>query len=561
MKPKKYDYFIGSVAILALILLLAELSSFFNAFLPFIKTLNLCCLLIFISDVLFRFAFFKDKLEYLRRNWFDFIILIPLVQFIRGFDHTPFFVISWQIVIISTLVSRLRKLNKFIELLSLKPAHLMVGSFAAAIIAGAVLLMLPASSQAGARTTFVDAFFTATSATCVTGLAVVDTGSHFSLFGQTVILFLIQIGGLGIMTFSVSVAMLLKKQVGAQKEIAMQDILDQDTLGSVKNLVLFLVKMTVALELMGALFLFASWIGQFHSIPKTAYYALFHSVSAFCNAGFSPFSDSLMSMRSDISTNVIICFLIISGGIGFTVIRDVTDNFRNKFVLRHEKLMRFKMQTKVVFAITALLILLGGCAFYFLEAQGSFAGFDTKGKIIASLFQSVSTRTAGFNTVDIGRLSASTLLIAMFLMFIGAAPGSTAGGVKVTTLAVLWATLVASFRQKEQVEIYKRTIPAEVIKKAITLFIFSAGIVFVFAAILVYTEHKEFLAVLFETVSAFGTVGLSTGITPSLTGKGKLIISLLMFIGRIGPLALAYAIIRYRRPAKYEYAEERVMIG
>ncbi|MDD5348319.1 MAG: TrkH family potassium uptake protein [Candidatus Omnitrophica bacterium] len=452
-------------------------------------------------------------------------------------------------------------MGSIIELLSLKPAQLMVATFASAVSCGALLLMLPASSQAGAGTTFVDALFTATSATCVTGLAVVDTGKHFSIFGQLVILFLIQTGGLGIMTFSVSIALLLKRQVSAHSEIAMQDVLEQDAIAGVKRLILFILKMTLGLELAGALLLCAAWLGKFPSALETAYYALFHSVSAFCNAGFSPFSDNLMGLQSDAVTNIVICLLIVCGGIGFTVIKDVTDNFRDKFVLRKDKLIRFKLQTKIVFSMTALLVVGGACLIYLLETKGSFAGFDTKTKVLASVFQSVSARTAGYNTVDIGRLSASTLLVMILLMFVGAAPGSTAGGIKVTTFAVLWHTMTASLRQKNEVEIYKRTVPAEVIKKAITLFAFAAGIVFVFAAVLVYTERKEFLAVAFETVSAFGTVGLSTGITPELTEKGKLIVSLLMFIGRLGPLAIAYAVIRYRRPAKYQYAEERVMIG
>lgn len=561
MQVKKYDYFIGAAGVFAFLLLMAELSPYFGRFLFVIKSLNLAILLLFVSDVCFKFLFYKNKKEYFRHNWFDLIIFVPLVQFIRGIEHTPFFIISWQFVIVSMLISRLRKINKFIALLSLRPAQLAVASFAFAILAGTVLLMLPAASHTGGQTSFADALFTATSATCVTGLAVVDTGTHFSIFGQLVILCLIQIGGLGIMTFSVSVALFLKQQVGMQQEAVMQDMLDQEAIAGVKRLILFIVKMTLILETLGALLLFITWLGRFPSVLQTGYAALFHSVSAFCNAGFSIFSDNLMGFKTDIATNVIICLLIVCGGLGFTVIKDLTDNFRDKFMLRHDKLMRFRLQTKTVLMSTIFLIVSGALLIFFLEGTSSFSLFSGKEKVLASFFQSVAARTAGFNTVDIGRLSASTLLVFIALMFVGAAPGSTAGGVKVTTFAVLWSTLVASFKQKEEVELFRRTVPADVIKKAVTLFVFSALIVFAFALILLYTERKEFLSVFFETVSAFGTVGLSTGLTPALTEKGKLIISLLMFIGRLGPLAIAYAVIRLRRPARYAYAEERMVIG
>ncbi|KPK96588.1 MAG: hypothetical protein AMJ95_13405, partial [Omnitrophica WOR_2 bacterium SM23_72] len=415
------------------------------------------------------------------------------------------------------MVSRVRKANKFVALLSLKPAQLMVTSFFFAIGMGAILLMLPLASASGEKTSLVDALFTATSATCVTGLIVKDTASHFSFFGQTVILCLIQIGGLGIMTFSVSLALLLGKRLQMQRQIVMQDVLDQETLFNVKDLILFIVKMTVFFELIGAFVLFFIWQGRFESKLVTAYYALFHSVSAFCNAGFSTFTDSLMRFSKDIWTNVTIMALIVLGGLGFTVVKDLFDSLRRK------KAFRFRVQTKIVLIMTLLLIVVGAIGFYLLEVYHSLIGLGTKDKILVSLFQSTTSRTAGFNTCDISGLSSATIFMIMILMFIGGSPGSTAGGIKTTTLAVLAAAVASGFRQKEESELYRRTIPFEVVRKAFSVFLISLFIVAAFFLLLLFIEQERFPGLMFEAVSAFGTVGLSTGATALLSQKGKLV--------------------------------------
>lgn len=558
---RKLDYFIGFVAVSAFFLLLAENSVFLSQYQYAIRVLNLSISLIFIVDIILRFILSKDKILYLRRNWVDSIVFISLIQLIITSGNTPFSVVVRQVVIITMLISRFKKSAKLINLISLRPAQLMITSFVFVICAGAILLMLPAATKSGVKLSLLDALFTATSATCVTGLIIKDTAVYFSLFGQTVILFLIQVGGLGIMTFSISLALILKKSIGIQKEVLMRDVLDHHTLIDIKAMILFIFKMTLAFEILGAVVLFLLWRGRFPGVLNTMYNALFHSVSAFCNAGFSTFGDSLVGFYNDIPTNITICLLIISGGLGFMVIKDLTDNFKKKIFRTGGARMRFKLQTKIVLLSSILLILLGGVFFYLLERDNSLVFMDTKSKIVASFFQSVTSRTAGFNTIDISKLSSASLFLMIIFMFIGGSPGSTAGGVKTTTISILWAVITCGMKRKENVEMFKRTVPVEVIKKAVTILVISFLLLFIFVVFLLHTERKEALQVIFETASAFGTVGLSAGITPELSPTGKMAVTLLMFIGRIGPLTVAYGFLNQRKSANYLYAEENVSIG
>ncbi|MBN1621286.1 MAG: Trk family potassium uptake protein [Endomicrobiales bacterium] len=561
MKLKFKDYFIGIVAIFAFIVLLIENCECFYGYRYIFSILNLTVLFVFIIDVVVRIFLGEDRKEYLKNNWFDLIVFLPLIQFVPGLENTSLFVVIRQVVIVVILISRTRKTSKFISLLSLRPTLLMILSFAFAIGAGAILLMLPISTNSGLKMPFVDAVFTATSATCVTGLIVQDTAAYFSRFGQLVILGLIQIGGLGIMTFSVSLALVMKKQVSFKQQVAMQEVLDQDTLENVKGLVYFIFKMTFLIELIGALMLSVLWYGKFKNIFTSLYHGFFHSISAFCNAGFSTFSDSLMQFSGDIGTNIVICALIIAGGVGFMIIRDLYHNIKYRIFGVGSKVIKLKIQSKIVLKISLILIILGAAGIYFFEGSNVFSSFDQTSKIIVSLFQSVTTRTAGFNSCDFSRLSHSTLLFMIILMFIGASPGSTGGGVKTTTFSVIWAAVASGLSGRKNVEMHKRTIPYEVVQKALVVFFLSLAIVSGFSIALMYFEKKVFSDLLFETVSAFGTVGLSTGITGSLTTKGKLLITLLMFIGRLGPLTIVYLFAHFKKPADYEYAEEKVMIG
>ena len=561
MIEKKLDYIVGLVALFAFLLLVVERSTPLVPYLPLIRKLNLIVLGIFAADVLFRFFFSSDKKAHLRHQWFNAIVFVPLIQVVLGGEDSSFSTVIREIVIVVVLISRTRRAQKFMTLLGLKPAQLMVTSFAFAIGIGAVLLMVPIATSSGTRTDLVDALFTATSATCVTGLIVRDTGTYFSTFGQCVILLLIQFGALGIMTFSVLLTLFLRKRMSMQQQVVMQDILDQDTLDDARHLIRFIIKMTLLFEGIGAVALFVVWSRSIEGTVFRAYCALFHSISAFCNAGFSLFSDSLVRFADDASTHVVVGLLIVSGGLGFMVIRDLYQNVRQRLRAHRGQAPRLRVQTRIVVSMSLVLILLGALLIYAIEYRHAFVSHSSRGSVLLALFQSITTRTAGFNTCDIATLSSATFLVMIVLMFIGASPGSTGGGIKTTTLSVLWAIAVSTFRQKDEVNLMRRSIPQETRRKAITLFIFSIMLVLMFATLLLYTEKKPMADLLFETVSAFGTVGLSTGITPTLSTTGKILVILLMFIGRLGPLTLGYAFATRKIRTRYSYPDERVMVG
>jgi trk system potassium uptake protein TrkH len=438
----------------------------------------------------------------------------------------------------------------------------MLISFAGIIGFGTALLMQPAATVAGRHTDLIGALFTATSATCVTGLTVYDTATHFTLFGQAVILALIQVGGLGIMTFSMSLALLMRRGISMKNQSIMQDVLDQDTVISMHRLVKFIIIMTFLLEAAGATVLFFSFLPAFDSTGQAVWAAVFHSVSAFCNAGFSTFSDNLTGFKYNLPVNAVIGTLIVLGGIGFVVIGDFYQALKNKLKRRHGPKHKFRIQSRLALGWTGGLILFGTLLIYWLEHKHQMANMRYDQALLVSLFQSITTRTAGFNTCNISALQPATLFLMIILMFIGACPGGTGGGIKTTTPAVIWAMIRAGFNHREESELYRHTIPVEVIQKAVMALCSSLLLVCGATILLAVFEQKPFMDVLFETVSAFGTVGLSTGLTPELSDPGRILISLLMFIGRLGPLTIGFAfMLRNIRPAKYSYAEERIMIG
>jgi len=556
------NYLIGPVALLGFFVLLFEQTELMRAHPALVRQINLSILGVFAIDVLLNWVASREGLRYLRGHWFDLIVFVPLIQFIFDPQDDAVSMILRQAAILAMLLSRTRRVHKFITLLTLKPAQLMLMSFAGVIGVGAILLLLPASTVAGAHTDLPGALFTATSATCVTGLIVYDTAAHFTFFGQAVILALIQIGGLGIMTFSMSLALLMRRNVSMKNQSIMQDVLDQDTKINMRRLVGFIVIMTFLLEAGGAVALFFSWKQDFDSSLQAVWPSIFHSVSAFCNAGFSTFSNNLAAFKFNLPVNAIIGGLIVLGGIGFVVIGDFYQAIKNKVKRRGGPKHKFRIQSRLALSWTGGLILAGAALFYWIEHGRLLAAMPADQALLVSTFQSITTRTAGFNTCDISLLQPATLFLMIILMFIGACPGGTAGGIKLTTPAVLWAVIRAGFNHREEPEIYRRTIPVEVIQKA--LMVLCSSLLFVCGAtiLLAVFEQKPFMDVLFETVSAFGTVGLSTGLTPELTLPGRILITLMMFIGRLGPLTIGFAfMLRVVRPAKYRYAEERIMIG
>jgi trk system potassium uptake protein TrkH len=556
------NHLIGPLAVLGFFLLLFEQTELMRAHPVLVQQINLCILGLFALNVMLNWISSRGGWHYWRQQWFDLIVFVPLIPFFFTADSHSVSVILCQTSILAMLLARMRRMYKFITLLSRKPAQMMLISFAGAIGFGTALLMQPAATTAGNHTDLIGALFTSTSATCVTGLTVYDTATHFTFFGQAVILALIQVGGLGIMTFSMSFALIMRRGVSMKSQVVMQDVLDQDAIVNIRQLIGFIVIMTLLLEIAGATALFFSFRPAYDSVGMAVWASIFHSVSAFCNAGFSTFSDNLVGFKCNLPVNAVIGGLIVLGGVGFVVLGDFYQAMRNKLKHRHGKKHKFRIQSRLALCWTGGLIFFGTILIYWLEHNRLMANMQTDQALLVSLFQSISTRTAGFNSCDIGALQPATLFIMIILMFIGACPGGTGGGIKTTTVAVLWAMIRAGFNRREETELYRRTIPIETVQRAVMVLCSSLLLVCGATALLAVFEQKDFLDVLFETVSAFGTVGLSTGLTPDLSTSGRVLLTLLMFIGRIGPLTIGFSfMLRKISQAKYRYAEERIMIG
>ena len=451
------------------------------------------------------------------------------------------------------------------RILKAHPATLILASFLLAIAMGMFLLKLPISTNSG-HIPWTDALFTSTSAVCVTGLVVVDTGSFFTLFGQWVILALIQVGGLGVMTISVSLFQWVGRSVSFRQRMMMQDLFAhtprQDILGLVKSIFLF----TLGAEIMGSLLLAVHWSREM-PIHSAIYTAVFHSISAFCNAGFALYPDSMVRYSDSLLLNVTICGLIVIGGIGFPVLYDLQSWFSN----RKQRRLRLSIQTKTVLVTSLGLIASGALMFAFLERDSIGGSGPFLHRLLTPVFQSITCRTAGFNTVDIASLKEATLTLMIFLMFIGASPGSCGGGVKTTTLALLATFTLSRVRRKKRVNLFKKSVPNETVTKSVSLVLVSIAIICIVLFLILLGESATgrdvacprgaFLSYLFETVSAFGTVGLSMGVTPELGFWEKGLIIFTMIIGRVGVLTFSYIIVGAGMNTGVEYSEENLMIG
>jgi len=432
-----------------------------------------------------------------------------------------------------------------------RPSFVIVLSFLGVILAGAILLMLPISSAQGKVTNFLDAYFTANSATCVTGLVVLDTGTYFSLFGLLVILCLIQIGGLGYLTFSTFLVLIFRHRMFVSEKLIMMEALN---LYSAKDVITVLRKIftiVFTIEGIGALILFLRWLPEL-GFSKALLYGIFHSVSAFCNAGFSLPANyaSLTPYVGDWIINLTITSLIIIGGIGFVVIVDLLQNRRRS------------LHTKIVLSTTAFLLIVGTLLFFILEANNpkTLGPLSFPQKVLASYFQAVTPRTAGFNTVDMGSLSTAAALLLMILMFIGASPGGTGGGIKTSTFTLVVATIWATLRNYRDTILFNRRIPAETVRRAFTIAALSLTLVAI-STFLLTSQKIELTKAAFEVFSAFGTVGLSMGITPYLSPIAKVVIIITMFIGRVGPLTLLLALTLGQKERKTEPPKEGISIG
>lgn len=429
--------------------------------------------------------------------------------------------------------------------------------FIGIILTGTLLLMLPISSKSGTVSSFLNCLFTATSASCVTGLVVYDTWSHWSLFGQIVIITMIQIGGLGFITIGVFLSIVLRRKIGLKERGLMQESVNTLQIGGMVKLAKKIIAGTVLFEGVGAVILALRFIPDV-GILKGIYYGIFHSISAFCNAGFDLMGwqgaySSLVNFYDDWVVNLVIMSLIIIGGIGFVVWDDVSRNGIN--------VRKYMLHTKIVLLTTFVLVFGGAWLFYRFEQDNLLVGMNTSGQILTSLFSSVTARTAGFNTVDTAALTDASKLLTVIFMFIGGSPGSTAGGVKTTTIIVMYLYLWSTIQRTYGANAFGRRLEDDAIKRASTIFIINLTLALGAAVYIMASQQLPMSDVLFETFSAIGTVGMTTGITRALNPMSRLMIIFLMYCGRVGSLSFALSFTQHKRVVHVQQPLERITIG
>ncbi len=507
-----------------------------------------------------------DFESFMRKHVFSLFVFFPLIIMWGDLQFT--FLLASAHLISSVLILYERDFetvnftesNKsWFDKLSLKPAQAVLISFLAISLIGTFLLMLPLSTIDGEGISFIDALFMSTSATCVTGLATVSLADQFTIFGQLVILGLIQIGGLGYMTLASSLTIMLGRSIGMKDKLLMQDLLDLNSQEGLSDMIVDIIKYTFFIELWGGVILSAGFFFlEDYELANAIYQGIFHSVSAFCNAGFSLYNNSLVNFVSNPIINFTVMTLIVLGGVGFVVLRELKD-----LVGQKKKVLHLSLHSKIVLSTTIILIVSGTLLIFFGEFLHALDGYSLWDKFQIALFQSITLRTAGFNTIDLGQLHSYTLYAMMLFMFIGASPGSTGGGIKTTTLAILYQSIRSTLRGDRDVKIFNRTIPADVIVRVTALTFISIVIVTVSIFLLMKVETRQTLiSIMFEVVSASGTVGLSLGITSFLSSLGKFAIIIVMLIGRIGPLTLVLALgDRGRKRDGIEYPVGKTMIG
>jgi trk system potassium uptake protein TrkH len=535
-------------------------------------------LFIFIAEKIFRFINSVSYREFLRANWYEAPLLLVLVIALLAAggreDAGAIQRFAIGVYLVLQVIVKVCRTTIALAASGRNPTRTLIASFVVLILSGTGVLMLPKAATAE-KVGFVDALFTATSATCVTGLVVKDIGRDYTLMGQLTILSLIQLGGLGIVIFGAVFALLLGQALGIRESAAMQDILSEQTLGRISRMIGFVFAATVLIEAIGTVSLFWMWDdvpGRITTAQQQWYISIFHSISAFCNAGLGLFSDSFIGYKRCWPVYGVICPLIIFGGLGFSVLYDLAGVAAHRMaalfrrisgapsLFAHGMPKKMQLQSKIVLVATAFLIVCGMLLILVFERLTGSGEWDWGG----AFFQSVTARTAGFNTVDIGALSASSKLILMLLMLVGGSPGGTAGGIKTTTLAVIIMAALATLKKRSEVQVFNRSIGLLIVRRAITVTLLFVLVFFTAGLALTITESNNrfmLMDIMFETSSALGTVGLSTGITPALTTAGKLIIIAVMFVGRLGPLTLLASLTFNLRPARFSYPEEVVIVG
>jgi trk system potassium uptake protein TrkH len=564
------------LSIVSLIVEQADIQTRFSAI--FTHTLDFTILFLFLAEVIVDFVRSTDKRHFFKRQLFEVLFL---VFFAALFAYNKFLLFSREsslygnlpgkiiivrnIFVLLKVFGRIRKLSAFVRSLTAHPARTVILSFVLVIVTGTILLMLPFTTPDGAGLSFVDSLFTATSAVCVTGLIVVDTATAFSIWGKIIILLLIQVGGLGIMILSFFMAFILRRSLTVEDKFLISYMTSEKDMRNLGRSIKNIINITLIIEGAGAVLLFLGFRTSLGTNLQTLFISLFHSVSAFCNAGFSLFSDSLEGFKSHTLINLTVIVLIILGGLSFLVIMNLKGwlaaGVPNLFKRKSFSVKGLSLNTRVVLLGTGILLGLGMLLIYALEHRYSLANLDLKTQYLAAFFQSVTTRTAGFNTISMSGLRNPTYLLMMIFMFIGGASGSTAGGVKINSIALFLAYVNSLLKEKREVTLFNYAVSKDLVLRALLILMF--GLVSVLGGMLILsiTENAPFIYICFETVSAFGTVGLSAGITSALSIIGKYVIILLMFIGRIGPLTLLAAAAQRIRQVQIEYPTGEILVG
>ena len=533
--------------------------------------------LLLISDFFLPFYRTEYRRIYLKRNSFPLILMTAFIAllFLRVFlppgygrissDVLPFIAVLYAIFIFLDLPARLKRMDLFLQELFSHPARTILISFLLVVILGTILLQLPAATVDRLGLPLIDALFTSTSAVCVTGLIVVDTATVFTLFGRLVILALIQIGGLSIIILSFFVIFLLRKRVSIEGKLLISYMLSENDLSSLSRSLKRIIVITLMFEILGAVLLFIRFYPDFRDAPQALLFSLFHAVSAFCNAGFALFTTSLEGYISDPFVCLTVAFLIIVGGLSFAVFANLFERVKGKYrsLFRKERLFvrKISLNTKIVLGVSGALLITGTLLIYALEHGGVLSRLDTGTQYLAAFFQSVTLRTAGFNTIPIGNLGTATLFVITAFMFIGGASGSTSGGIKVNTFTIILVYVKSAIRKEQKVTLFKHSISKEYVLRGILIVLFGLVSIFFGTFVLSISESGSLEQLFFEAVSAFGTVGLSTGVTGSLTIIGKVVIIVLMFVGRTGPLTILAAMGEREKKIQHEYPYGDILIG
>jgi potassium uptake TrkH family protein len=536
----------------------------------------------FILNFALKIFFTLDRKEFIRTNWVETILLlivsydvishylfgVPLLHKIfealnLGHFNTLYTLFIQFYLLILVFIEFIRNYKDF-NRIKIKPATLFNFSFILLILGGAFLLSLPGMNTTGKFLNFTDALFLSASASCVTGLSTLDVSSFFNTKGHIILLILIQLGGIGILTFATFFATFIKKGIGLKHENAIKSLTDSEHLSGAHGLLRPIIFFTLAFEAISAIGVYSLWGDTpFQSHEEKIFHSIFHAVSAFNNAGFSLYVDGLHTegLRHLYILHLLIAITIFFGSLGFPAFKDMfnRENIKQRMA---QPWRRWKLSTRIAFFTGLFLVFLGAIAFYLLEQNNTLKGMKPVEAAITSIFQSTTTRTAGFNTVNFGDLTTQTILLVLFLMFIGASSGSTGGGIKTSTFVIIFIALWGTVKGKRQFTLAERNIPKEIILKAFSIFIFSATFVFLVIFALTFTDgEKPLLTLIFEAISAFATVGLTMGITMTLSTAGKLILVLTMFAGRVGLLSLALSLSSEEKNVNYRYPDTHIMIG